>query len=65
MPWIQVHLTSDKPSAPMLESLLETLGAISVTLTDAGDEPQLHRHRQQRQRQSLQLPLGDQAGSDR
>lgn len=41
MPWLQAHLTSDKPTAAMLESLLETLGALSVTLTDAGDEPQL------------------------
>ncbi|MEJ2308762.1 MAG: 50S ribosomal protein L11 methyltransferase [Gammaproteobacteria bacterium] len=41
MPWLQAHLISDKDSAPVLETLLETLGALSVTLTDAGDEPQL------------------------
>lgn len=41
MPWLQVHLTTDKASAAMLETLLETIGALSVTLTDAGDEPQL------------------------
>ena len=41
MTWLQAHLTSDKASSPMLESLLEELGALSVTLTDAGDEPQL------------------------
>ena len=41
MPWLQAHLRSDRPSAPLLEALLESLGALSVTLTDAGDEPQL------------------------
>lgn len=41
MTWLQAHLTSDKASSPMLESLFERLGALSVTLTDAGDEPQL------------------------
>lgn len=41
MPWLQAHLRSDKQSAPVLETLLGTLGALSVTLTDAGDEPQL------------------------
>jgi ribosomal protein L11 methyltransferase len=41
MTWLQAHLTSDKASSPMLESLFEELGALSVTLTDAGDEPQL------------------------
>jgi ribosomal protein L11 methyltransferase len=41
MPWLQAHLRSDKDSARVLETLLETLGALSVTLTDAGDEPQL------------------------
>lgn len=41
MTWLQAHLTSDKASSPVLESLFEELGALSVTLTDAGDEPQL------------------------
>jgi ribosomal protein L11 methyltransferase len=41
MTWLQAHLTADKASSPMLESLFERLGALSVTLTDAGDEPQL------------------------
>jgi ribosomal protein L11 methyltransferase len=41
MTWLQAHLTSDKASSPILESLFEELGALSVTLTDAGDEPQL------------------------
>ena len=41
MPWIQIHITAGKSEAPFLEALLEGLGALSVTLTDAGDEPQL------------------------
>ncbi len=41
MTWLQAHLTSDKAASPKLESLFEELGALSVTLTDAGDEPQL------------------------
>ncbi|MBG7601896.1 MAG: 50S ribosomal protein L11 methyltransferase [Gammaproteobacteria bacterium] len=41
MPWIQIHITAGKHDAPFLETLLEGLGALSVTLTDAGDEPQL------------------------
>lgn len=41
MPWTQIHITAGKHDAPFLETLLEGLGALSVTLTDAGDEPQL------------------------
>ncbi len=41
MPWIQAHLTVDRSQAPLLELLLEQLGALSVTLGDAGDEPML------------------------
>jgi len=41
MPWIQTHITAAKSNAPFLETLLEGLGALCVTLTDAGDEPQL------------------------
>lgn len=41
MPWLQTHITINKPDAPFLELLLSTLGAVSVTFTDAGDEPQL------------------------
>lgn len=41
MPWIQAHLTIDKERAPLVELLLETLGALSITLEDAGDEPML------------------------
>ena len=41
MPWIQIHITAGKHDAPFLETLLEGLDTLSVTLTDAGDEPQL------------------------
>lgn len=41
MPWIQTHLTVDKSQAPLVELLLENLGALSITLGDAGDEPML------------------------
>ena len=41
MPWIQTHITAARSNAPFLETLLEGLGALCVTLTDAGDEPQL------------------------
>ena len=41
MPWIQLHLTVEKRQAPLIERLLEKLGALSVTLGDAADEPLL------------------------
>jgi ribosomal protein L11 methyltransferase len=41
VPWIQTHLTVDKSQAPLVELLFENLGALSVTLGDAGDEPML------------------------
>jgi len=41
MSWIQTHLTVDKSQAPLIELLLENLGALSITLGDAGDEPML------------------------
>jgi ribosomal protein L11 methyltransferase len=41
MSWIQVHITSNKEEAPLIELLLENLGALSVTLEDAGEEPLL------------------------
>lgn len=41
MHWIQTHLTVDKSKAPLIELLLENLGALSITLGDAGDEPML------------------------
>jgi ribosomal protein L11 methyltransferase len=39
--WLQVHITANKEEAPFIELLLENLGALSVTLEDAGDEPLL------------------------
>lgn len=41
MPWIQTHITVDKTQAPLIELVLENLGALSITLGDAGDEPML------------------------
>ena len=38
MSWLQVHLTTDKAGAPLVELLFERLGALSVTLGDAADE---------------------------
>ncbi len=38
MPWQQVTARIDQDRARETESLLETLGAVSVTLADAGDE---------------------------
>jgi ribosomal protein L11 methyltransferase len=41
MPWLQTHLTVTKEQAPLVELLFENLGALSVLLGDAGDEPML------------------------
>ena len=41
MSWLQAHLTVTKEQAPLLELLFENLGAVSVLLGDAGDEPML------------------------
>ena len=41
MSWLQAHLTIDKERAPLIELLFENLGALSVTLGDAADEPLL------------------------
>lgn len=41
MAWTQTHITTGKSAVPFIETLLEGLGALSVTFTDAGDEPQL------------------------
>ena len=41
MPWLQAHLTVDKAGAPLVELLFERLGAVAVSLGDAGDEPML------------------------
>lgn len=39
--WLQATLTVDKSHAPLIELLLESLGAVAVTLIDAGDQPML------------------------
>ncbi|WP_293647138.1 50S ribosomal protein L11 methyltransferase [Thiolapillus sp.] len=41
MPWLQAHLEVEKSQAPLIELLFEQLGAISITLADAEDEPML------------------------
>lgn len=41
MSWLQLRLDCDKQSAPELEDLLRSLGALSVTLEDRADEPLL------------------------
>ncbi len=41
MPWLQAHLEVEKSRAPLVELLFEQLGALSVTLVDARDEPML------------------------
>ncbi len=41
MAWIQIHLTTDRPTATLVELLLEGLGALSITMEDAADEPLL------------------------
>ena len=41
MPWIQIHLTTDKRNAPLAELMLDGLGAVSITMEDAKDEPML------------------------
>jgi ribosomal protein L11 methyltransferase len=39
MNWLELKLACDKDAAEALESLLWEVGAVSVTLTDAADEP--------------------------
>ena len=41
MPWLQAHLTVTREQSPLIELLFENLGALSVTLLDAADEPML------------------------
>lgn len=41
MSWIEAKLTTGKQEAPLVELLFEELGALSVTLVDAEDEPLL------------------------
>jgi ribosomal protein L11 methyltransferase len=39
MAWLQIHLVADQATAPLVEDLFQELGALSVSLTDAEDEP--------------------------
>jgi len=41
MSWIQAHLTTQKSQTPLIELLFEELGALSITLGDAEDDPLL------------------------
>jgi ribosomal protein L11 methyltransferase len=41
MSWLQVSIDVSEPQVPLLELLFERLGALSVTLADAGDQPLL------------------------
>jgi ribosomal protein L11 methyltransferase len=41
MSWLQIHLVTTKGKAPLVELLFESLGAVSVTMGDAKDEPML------------------------
>lgn len=41
MAWIQIHLTTHRHTAPLAELLFDGLGALSVTMEDAEDEPML------------------------
>lgn len=41
MPWLQVTLPTDRDRAPLIEAALESAGALALTMSDAGDEPQL------------------------
>jgi len=41
MPWIQAHLITPKEKTSIAELVMETLGAVSITLGDAQDEPVL------------------------
>lgn len=39
MPWLQLKLTTSQEQAPLIELLFENMGALSITLGDAGDQP--------------------------
>ena len=41
MPWLEASLTVDESRAAPVELLFENLGAVAITLGDAGDEPML------------------------
>jgi ribosomal protein L11 methyltransferase len=39
MPWLQLKLTATQEQTPLIELLFENMGALSITLGDAGDQP--------------------------
>lgn len=39
--WLQIHIVTTKGKAPLVELLFEGMGALSVTMEDAEDEPML------------------------
>lgn len=39
MSWLQIDIAATADSAPFIESALDSLGAVSVTMTDAHDQP--------------------------
>ncbi len=39
MPWLQLKLTATQEQTPLIELLFENMGALSITLSDAGDQP--------------------------
>ncbi len=39
--WLQIHLTTARERAPLVELMFEGMGALSVTMEDAEDEPML------------------------
>ena len=41
MPWLQMSFTVQRDRAPLLEAALDNAGALAVTLSDAGDDPQI------------------------
>jgi len=41
MPWLQLTITADPGQTPVVESLFEALGALSVTYGDGADQPLL------------------------
>jgi ribosomal protein L11 methyltransferase len=39
MPWLQFKLATSQEQTPLIELLFENMGALSITLGDAGDQP--------------------------
>ena len=40
MSWLQIRLIGNRQQVPLLEAALENLGALAISLSDAGDDPQ-------------------------